>query len=245
MTGKVKYILAAAFIAVFCLGAALLSRSDKAGRDLLCCSGVSVSLSDTLGAATAEDLLDALERGYGIAVGQRLDSVLLYRVEEVMLAEPAVRGCQAWTSGDGVLHLDIENRVPVVKFTKGGRAVYADCEGFLIHPYSAKPEVIEIKGILPFDADGAWVRGAVGLVDYIQENGLWGDLVTGISASADGDLEFSSARGRERIIFGQPENHASKFSRIEKYWSRIVPAKGNHRSVNVKFNNQIICRKDI
>ena len=253
MTFRMRYILAAGVLAVFCVAAALLSRSDKAVRRMLCCSDVDLTLTDTLGSATVADLLQVLEDGYGCATGQRLDSVCLYKIEDLMRSHPSVLDCQAWTTGDGILHISVENRAPVALLRKGRAAAYLDGTGYLIPIYSGTVAVPEITGDIPLGSGlfkegadgGAWAQDIVALMQYISDHGLWGDMVTGIRVNRDSGLEMRSARGPEKIIFGEIDNFESKFGRIERYMSEIAPLKGPYKSVNVKFNNQIICRKDI
>ena len=48
-----------------------------------------------------------------------------------------------------------------------------------------------------------------------------------------------------KMDFGRPEDYKAKFSRMEDYYRYIYPAKQemNYKTVNVKYDGQIICRK--
>jgi hypothetical protein len=45
-------------------------------------------------------------------------------------------------------------------------------------------------------------------------------------------------------MFGQPGSLADKFSKMEKYYTSIVPEKGadRYKTVDVRFSNQIVCK---
>ncbi len=51
--------------------------------------------------------------------------------------------------------------------------------------------------------------------------------------------------GNERFIFGSPFDAAAKFGRMADYYRYILPDKGEgyYRTVNVKFDKQIVCKK--
>ena len=47
-------------------------------------------------------------------------------------------GCEAWTDGKGVLHVEISQRMPVLRFSYGeGQGYYIDAEGWIILPIAA------------------------------------------------------------------------------------------------------------
>ena len=60
-----------------------------------------------------------------------------------------------------------------------------------------------------------------------------------------GDRSLIPREGKERFLFGNPFDCADKFGRLEDYYRYIVPEKGAdyYRTVNVKFEKQIVCRK--
>jgi hypothetical protein len=68
-----------------------------------------------------------------------------------------------------------------------------------------------------------------------------------ISVGAGGEVELKMKEGKERFIIGYPDQIEAKFGKIGKYYSHILPSLDNvqYKSVNLKYNKQIICRKDI
>ena len=53
--------------------------------------------------------------------------------------------------------------------------------------------------------------------------------------------------GDEEFILGEAEDIPDKFSKIGRYYEYILPEKGQgyYKYVNVKYKNQIVCRKDM
>ena len=61
----------------------------------------------------------------------------------------------------------------------------------------------------------------------------------------NGDLVMIPRQGVERFIFGSPFGAAGKLDRMADYYRYILPEKGEgyYRTVNVKFDNQIVCKR--
>ena len=59
------------------------------------------------------------------------------------------------------------------------------------------------------------------------------------------DLLLTLDGRSEEFIVGQPEGIADKLTRIDRYLGLIAPSRpeGYYRTVNVKYNQQIICRQ--
>ncbi len=124
-------------------------------------------------------------------------------------------------------------------FVSGGRRLYADAQGF-IFPYDGDcPEGIPcLKGSVPIEIPA----GFIGIPE--DENGRrWLAAMTELLAHDISDIGIKD--GGEIFIFGRPEGIAEKFARIDKYIQTIRPLDKGYKYVNVKYNGQIICRKDI
>ena len=229
----------------------MLGSCARSERSQVLCNALDVQIKDKYEFVTKEDITGFLDKNYGVYIGVRLDSLDLDRIEKMLEEKKVVLKSEAWTTRDGVLHVSILQRKPVLRFQRGEQGFYIDRDGlvFPLHKsYTADVPVIdgsvpELKG----EKGSAWARGVIALVEYIKGSRQWSTQVTGISVNQAGDIELKINDGKERFILGYPDELESKFSRIGKYYSHILPAKGEgfYKSVNVKYNKQIICRKDI
>ena len=73
----------------------------------------------------------------------------------------------------------------------------------------------------------------------------WEGRISKTQVQDNGDLVLVPVEGKEKIIFGRPENAQEKFAKVNEYYKRIKPAveEGYYSTVNVKYKGQIICRK--
>ena len=74
------------------------------------------------------DVARWLEKEYRAYAGLPLDSVDLAGIEKLVQAHSVVRDCQAWLTDDGVLHVELNQRQPVVRFDDGTNGYYADAD---------------------------------------------------------------------------------------------------------------------
>ena len=260
MKNVVRNILALSFLAL--MGLCLLTAfgSSAAKKKGLRCKGLSVIIKDSLensfvSAADIRKYLDAESGGYA---GKFQDSIDLVKIEDIIDGKSAVFKSEAYMTKDGVLNISVTQRRPAVRFQKDEGGFYADEEGYIFPlqgNYTAYVPVID--GSIPVNVSGSykgeagtpeekeWIKDMISLVGYMNESGVWAENIVQITVQDNGDLLLVPRQGKEKFLFGKPDRIEDKFSRIEKYYTGIVPEKGEgyYSTVNVKYDGQIVCRK--
>ena len=246
-----KHIAFFAILAIVSAGFALLAGAARIGRSAKLCDGLDVQIREDYEFVTPEDIKGFIDKNYGPYIGVRLDSLDLGRIEKMLEEKSVVLNSEAWTTQDGILHVSVSQRVPVVRFQRGEQGFYMDKTGYVFPLHkSYTAEVPVIEGAVPKIEEGGyeeWKAGVLRLMDYISGSKAWKDKIAKVGVGAGGDLELKTVDGKERFIFGFPDAIPEKFGKMGKYYSHILPAKGEgyYKSVNLKYNKQIICRKDI
>ena len=186
MKKTVAYVLAALLSVLFCVGMVLLYRNMRQEQALTTCNQLEVSFSDTLRFVSEEDIREYLDTRYGTYIGQRLDSVQLSRIEDLLAERSAVQSGQAWTTSDGVLHVLVTQRAPVLRIQDGRRSFYVDADGGIFPPHETYiASVPPVEGTIPFEIpDGfrgeapsdearKWILGMIGMYRYISSTKGW------------------------------------------------------------------------
>ncbi len=253
-----KYSLVATTAALLCAGSVFLHRSYKENKSHAVCNGVSVHINGDCQFVTENDVRQYISGVCGNVKGQKLDSIRLFRIEEILDSKSAVLKSQVWYTDDGTLQIEVEQRKPAARFVKEGGGFYVDDRGciFPLHSsYTADVPVVSgaipvrvspgYKGKAPVAEEQKWIEDMLSLLDYMDRNRKWRNRFTTIRVASDGDIVMHSDGSKEKIIFGRPDGFEAKFSRIEDYYSRIAPAweDGYYSTVNVKYDGQISCRK--
>lgn len=261
MTGKAARIfLSAGVTVVAALLTFTLCRESAARRSLASCTKVEIEVADSarLGFVTADDVRHMLAEGCAPIIGKKIDSVDLAGIERLLNGRSAIRGAQAWTTGDGTVHVRVSQRKPVLLLKRGTDAWYADGEGYLFpRTKDAAAAVPVVDGDIPLDIHGGfrgrpeapkektWLNAMLQMSQFLQGNREWRRAIREIKVDPRGELVLYPVKGKERFLFGLPEDFRNKFARMEDYYRYVVPAKGEgyYSSVNVKFDGQIVCRE--
>lgn len=244
---------------LFAAATVLLAMSAHARHSEVCCNGLDVIFKDSLRFIDSKDIKDCLDNGYGSYIGQKMDSIDLADIERMLLDKGMVKSCEAWTTDNGMLHIAVSQRTPSVLLKDGSTSCYVDRNGFFFPAEKGQPEgVPTVTGRMPFSMEGligrlpgekdaAWLDGLLDLLDALHRSQKWNGAIKSVEIRKDGDIVLVSAEGGERFIFGRPDRIKDKLSMMDRYAEKIAPEKdkGYYKSVNLKYNNQIICRKDI
>lgn len=238
----------------------LVSRNSNSMRIQTACTGLEVSILDSasLGFVSVEDVKRYIDEGYGVYLGQRMDSVNLKKIESAIEGRSAVGTTQAYMTLDGILHVEITQREPMVLFKTKDGGFYADEKGFLFPMRDDfSKEVTVIEGEIPINGDSGykgepkteeerqWLSGMLDLIRYIKNDKFWSGNIAKIHLDKEGSIIMTPREGKEKFIFGKPENFVDKFSLMETYYRYIEPEKekGYYSTVDVRYNGQIICRE--
>ncbi len=255
-----KYLFTAVIIAAIVTVLIISGQRAVAAHRELTCSGIKVEFQnpDRLNFVTESDIKQYITKDYRNCSGMRLEEIDLRQIETVLNGKSAILKSEAYTTPDGVLHIQIFQREPVVRLISDRGRWYADETGYIFpmqKNYSSRVPVID--GSIPLDIgsdfkgmpqkkhDKEWLDGILALADFLRDNRKWNDSVAQIHVNDNGHLVIVPRKGREKFYFGRPEMFERKFAKIEDYYRFIVPEKGEkaYSYVNVSFDGQIVCRK--
>lgn len=224
------------------------------GRRQACCRQVEILLLDSLESAVV-DKAEVWKSVSETVIGLQTSRVNLDSIEKALCARGEVMSAQVYASDGQTVSVRLTQRKPVIRFENGKERWYADPEGYLF-PVTHAADVPVVTGRIPVRIDGsyrgeapessrAWILGMVELARYIDSKPVLQQEIGQIEITAGGDIVLYTRSPGPSIIFGDAGNCADKFRRLEAYWRHIVPQTGEktYRSINLKYNNQIICKQ--
>lgn len=259
MSKTVRHIINGVSGALLAACLVLAYMSGVSCRAPLKCTGLNVVIADSSmnRFVSKADVKKFLDKEYGEYVGMLLDSIDLAKVEKIIDGRSAVNKSEAYTTRDGMLNVKVTQRTPVVRFQKSDGGFYADAEGFLFplqSSYASRVQVIDgdiplkansgYKGEITDEKERAWLEKVIDLVNYMENSRTWKDKIVQITVCDGGELIMVPREGTERFHFGQPDEIQEKFRKMEKYYTAVVPAKGEkeYSVVNLEYDGQIVCR---
>ncbi|MCR4860312.1 MAG: hypothetical protein K5910_06585 [Bacteroidales bacterium] len=258
MKPYVRYSIAGALIVLFCVLTLFLRASARQERQQVVCNEVQVGFTDSLRFVSEEDIRGYLDERYGPCIGQRLDSIALSRIEDLLSKRSAIERCEAWVTDDGILHVDVTQRAPLLRFQDGEKGFYVDERGYIFPLHeSFTATVTTVEGAIPFSVPAGykgeapteegreWIAGVIAMDRFISASRTWKRDIRHIQVRSNGDVLLTLDGRPEQFLIGQPQDIPDKLVRIGRYLTLIAPNKpeGYYKTVNVKYNQQIICRQ--
>lgn len=259
MKRTIRHILTTAAGTLLAAAAIMAVTAGAGSRKALTCKGLEITITDSLqnSFVTEADIKSYIDREYGEYIGMNQDSIDLARIEDIVDGRSAVKKTEAYLTRDGILHIDVTQRKPVVRFQKQDGGFYADSEGFIFplqRNYASHVQVIDgaiplaansgYKGAIEDPKEMEWFNRVMNVVNHIERSRTWKDMIVQISVSDGGDLILVPREGKEVFLFGQPVKVTEKFGKMSRYYTHIIPAKGegHYKTVDVRFDGQIVCR---
>lgn len=260
MKRAVKYIFLAivGLALATCMIIAFTAGADY--RKSIRCTGLEVSILDSTrnSFVTKADVKGYIDKEYGQYIGVAADSIDLTGIEEIVDGRSAVLKSQAYVTKDGILHVDVTQRKPVVRFQKSGGGFYADEEGYIFplqSTYASHVQVVDgniplaadsgFKGAITDSKEKAWFDSMMTVINYIEGSKVWKEKIVQIHIDEGKNLVLVPREGNEYFLFGQPVDIKDKFRKMEKYYTHIIPAKGEgyYKIVDLKYKGQIVCKE--
>ena len=259
MNRVLKYIFAGICggIIIACMVCSFIAGSSM--REEISCTGLEICIKDSLtNSFVSQDAVKKyLDKEYGIYVGKSIKDIDLVRIEKILDSRSAVLKSQAYITGNGVLHIDVTHRSPIVRFQKKDGGFYADAEGYIFplqNSYASHVQIVDgyiplaansgYKGEIKDAGEREWFRKVINLVNYMQGSRVWKDKIVQIHVDSEGNLILIPREGNEQFIIGQPDEIEEKFEKMRKYYTAIIPEKnsGTYRHVDLRYRGQIVCR---
>ena len=191
--------------------------------------------------------------------GVPLKSIPLEEIESLISAIPELRMTEAYRTIDGILHIEVDQRNPVVRLsTASGGEYYIDEEGYLIrkrglypprvHMAKAGFDLRESQALgkrLGHDYKNSSLSDLYHLVQYIRKDQFLSALIDQIEVSSGGDIELITRTGGHKVIFGSVADMETKFATLVAFYRQAPPEAGwnRYRSINLKYTGQVVCKR--
>ena len=186
-----------------------------------------------------------------------LDSIDLYRIEDILVSRSPILSCEAYVTTHGVLKISVRQRKPSLKFQAKDYGFYSTADGFLLPlKKDFDEELMTVVGHIPLDtadcakgrpedpADQEWLKRIVKLHGFINSSDIWKDRIKTLHCESSGEITIRLEDRNESFLFGHPKDLEKKFAKMQIYYERITADKGDDRYdvVDLRFKDQIVCR---
>ena len=186
-------------------------------------------------------------------VGIELDQLSSKLLEQKIEKNPFVKNTEVYRDIRGLLSVRVQQSIPIARIlSPKGDDHYIDEQGYIIptnEQYTARVPLVE------FDFDITWEKNLkessygekfFKLLSFVDQDQLWRVQIAYFSVDDKGSITMYPQVSKQLITFGQPVEVEEKFNKLKIFYKKILPLKGwgTYKSVNLKFENQIICDKN-
>lgn len=202
---------------------------------------------------------EVLEQGIAV-MGTTLGEVDETRIEERLRSIPCVAKAEAYHTMDGVLHVKVLQRNPIVRvINSDGTGFYIDDEGWTMPTELAHPaRVLVVTGNLNepgardgvidiFSSDSLRNRFLSDdihrLATFIRSEPFWDALIDQVVVRADGEFELIPKVGGQRILIGDGSNLEQRFAKLQLFYAKGMPMTDWRRydRIDLRFADQVVC----
>lgn len=203
----------------------------------------------------AEEIEKAISYGKNNMVYMRwFDSISLYRLERKIQKIDFVKKAQVSHDLAGNLKVRVTLVKPVARILSGGSALdhYIGEDGEVLptsEKYASKVITLDGPGSRKMAYQGfindSTCAHILDVIRFINRDPFWKAQITHIHVDEWMELHLMPQVGDQEIEFGPPDDIGRKFTKIDAFYKKIIPARGwsAYRRVSVKYKNQIVCQK--
>ncbi|WP_202913755.1 cell division protein FtsQ/DivIB [Pararcticibacter amylolyticus] len=233
----------------------LMSFIDSKKSELKC-SDVKVIIPGTSSFIDRKEVNRILDKHAGPLVGRFLYEINIHRIEKVLKENPYIRKARVYADMDGVVHIEIEQREPllrVINYTN--QNFYIDNDGFKI-PASASytPHVLVVNGFVMEHFSGRtdtlkteMAKDLYRAALYIQSDSLWKEQIEQMYVNEQKEIELVPRVGNHKILLGNADSLDIRLRNLLIFYKKAIPSVGwdAYKTINIKYANQIICEKNM
>jgi cell division protein FtsQ len=229
---------------------------DSDGGDPVC-KGIDVKIKNAEVAklVAPEDLKKIIEQSKITGKGKPLNDGIAKKTLKFLESKGSLKEVIVYWTGDSILHVEVEQRLPVLRIMTATGSCYLDKEG-IVFPASPKYayDVPLVTGKIQLPNEGKalrdtlFARNLLEFVDFISDNPFWNAQIQQIDIDRNKNVEFVVCSDNHLIRFGQLNGYKNKLENLLTFYKKVNPyykEKGNslYTVLDLRFNKQIVAVK--
>ncbi|MFC3559845.1 cell division protein FtsQ/DivIB [Pedobacter jamesrossensis] len=218
------------------------------------CTNVKILIPGADNFIEREEIDQILREDQGILIGRNLEKINIHQIEKKLQANPYIGFAKVFVDMDGVLHIEIKQRQPILRVLNlTGQDFYIDNDGlkmpispnFTANVLVATGNIQEVFGTRVDTLRTQMARDLYKTAQYIKKDTLWDNQIEQIIVDAKNDIELIPRVGNQRIILGTADSLDKKMKNLLIFYKKAMPQVGweTYRTINIKYTNQIVCEK--
>jgi len=184
-------------------------------------------------------------------IGRKLDGININDLEKKLQANPFIEFAKVYADMDGVIHVEISQRQPVLRvMNRFDQDFYIDQHGlkiplsnnFTAHVLAANGYIDELFASRIDTLHTKLARDLFKTADFIRKDTLWNAQIAQIYVNQSHEIELVPRVGNQKILLGNADSIASKFHNLKIFYKQALPQAGwdKYKVINIKYANQVV-----
>jgi cell division protein FtsQ len=184
-------------------------------------------------------------------IGRRIENIDIHGLENKLKANPFVAFATVYIDMDGTLQVEVSQRQPILRImNRFDQDFYVDEHGLkmpLSQNFTAR--VLAVNGYIDElfankvdSLHTALAKDIFKTADFIRKDSLWDAQIAQLYINQNHEIELVPRVGNQRILLGNADSLATKFSNLKIFYKQALPLVGwdAYKLINIKYINQVV-----
>ena len=197
-----------------------------------------------------------------ILTSERIKTVdeQMYRINtnemiQLLNKRSVLKNTVVYTSIDGILHIDVYQRRPIICVQRPNSTFYIDESGYIFPlPNAQTMDMPLITGAISMNIPAGFrgeipknetfLQQAYRLALYLDGNDFWLAQVARLEVANENNVRVIPCAGKHLIDMGSLDNFQYKFKKLLAFYAKVCQADDStYQRIDLRYGNQIVCTK--
>lgn len=200
------------------------------------------------------DVKQALLTAFGADLeNSELANLEVERMERVLEGDPFVKNADVYIDQNNQLHINIEQREPLVRvLDNNGNNYYLDATGKKMPPSKnfAARVIVATGNISPYTPEfrekkKSSLKDLFNLTQTLLADEFLASFIQQIHINNAGDFLLVPLVGDQKIVLGSAKKLEDKLHRLKVFYKEGMPYEGwrKYETINLKYTGQVVCKR--
>jgi cell division protein FtsQ len=204
---------------------------------------------------TAEDIRKMIEQSKVTGKGRPLNDETIKKTAKLVTSQSSVKNAVVYQTGDSVLHVELEQRLPVIRIMTPSGSCYLDNSGIAFpvsSRYSYDVPLATGKIRLPSAgktlSDPVFASNLLAFANFVAKVPFWNAQIQQINVDENKNVEFVICSDNHLIRFGQLQGYEEKLNNLLTFYKEVnlyyrSANEARYTVLDLRFNKQIVAVK--
>lgn len=225
------------------------------------CAGISITIGDSSDYhfVSKREIAALVSQNNSRIIGQPISKIPLPAIENRILQIRELKNAEVYKTIDGILHVSVDQRNPMMRVIAGGGDYFVDEEGVVMRRrglYTPRLHIvggnIRITGpmlngvsVLDTSIKHSVLKDIFPLMEYINHDNFWSAEIDQLYVDDEDEIDLIPRLGNHIVHLGTVENFEGKLRNLQTFYEKVMPEVGwnKYESIDLEYKDQIVCKR--